>query len=87
MHDKEPRFLHISDIQKRPGFLVAWERHRHGSAHWFVECVAEFVSALSLDRLSLHCSPIVVSLKVGVFFYVFMGASIVTFDRRASSLT
>jgi len=43
MYDKEPRFLHISDIQKRPAFLAAWERHRHGSAHWIVECVAEFM--------------------------------------------
>ncbi|KLO17199.1 aquaporin-like protein [Schizopora paradoxa] len=43
MHDTEPRFLHISDIQKRPAFLTAWERHRHGAAHWIVECVSEFV--------------------------------------------
>lgn len=48
MHDTEPRFLHISDIQKRPGFLTRWERHRHGSAHWIVECVAEFVSSTAL---------------------------------------
>jgi len=72
MYDKEPRFLHISDIQKRPAFLAAWERHRHGSAHWIVECVAEFVSRVDLRRFPLTNRPVT---KMGVFFYVYMGTS------------
>lgn len=34
------------DVVPRPGFLNAWERHRHRKAHWFVEVFAESVSHL-----------------------------------------
>lgn len=39
-----PNFVHLADVAERPNILAKWERHRHRSAHWFVECVAEFVS-------------------------------------------
>jgi len=35
--------VHLSDVQTRPKFLNVWERYRHTSAHWLVECVAEFL--------------------------------------------
>lgn len=70
MFDKEPRFIHISDIQRRPAVMQAWERRRHTSAHWIVECVAEFVRVLVLcyrTILTRRC------LQIGVFFYVYAG--------------
>jgi len=38
-----PAVIHVGDIVPRPRWLAAWERHRHGGAHWLVECVAEFM--------------------------------------------
>jgi len=35
--------IHLRDVQTRPRIFTAWERHRHTSAHWFVECFAEFL--------------------------------------------
>ncbi|KAF5381881.1 hypothetical protein D9757_007600 [Collybiopsis confluens] len=35
--------VHLRDVQTRPKIFTVWERHRHTSAHWFVECFAEFV--------------------------------------------
>ena len=40
--------VHLADIKPRSNAYVAWERVRHRQAHWFVECAAEFVSALFL---------------------------------------
>ncbi|KAI5122300.1 hypothetical protein M0805_002376 [Coniferiporia weirii] len=45
MHTEAPKFVHIADVVPRPGLLRAWERKRHTRAHWFVECVAEFMGA------------------------------------------
>lgn len=36
-------FVHLRDIKTRNRFFTAWERHRHTSAHWLVECFAEFL--------------------------------------------
>ncbi|KAJ7121942.1 aquaporin-like protein [Mycena filopes] len=33
--------VHLSDIRERPRFYRAFERHRHTSVHWLVECFAE----------------------------------------------
>lgn len=41
-------FVHLADIKPRSSAHIAWERRRHRQAHWFVECFAEFVSAISL---------------------------------------
>ncbi|KAF5390064.1 hypothetical protein D9757_003778 [Collybiopsis confluens] len=35
--------LHLSDVQTRPRIFTVWERYRHSSAHWLVECFAEFL--------------------------------------------
>ncbi|KAE9407547.1 putative aquaporin 2 [Gymnopus androsaceus JB14] len=35
--------VHLSDVQTRPKIFTIWERHRHTSAHWLVECFAEFM--------------------------------------------
>lgn len=40
-----PNFTHLADVVQRPRFLTHWERVRHRQAHWFVECMAEFVSS------------------------------------------
>ncbi|KAJ3727756.1 putative aquaporin 2 [Lentinula raphanica] len=55
--------VHLRDVQARPKFFTVWERYRHTSVHWFVECFAEFVGVgsqvpfilgpiLSIDGLS-----------------------------------
>ncbi|KAJ7836504.1 aquaporin-like protein [Mycena leptocephala] len=36
--------IHLSDIRQRPRLYAAFERHRHTSIHWLVECFAEAVS-------------------------------------------
>lgn len=33
--------VYMGDVQRRPRLLSAWERKRHSSLHWFVECFAE----------------------------------------------
>ncbi|KAJ7204180.1 putative aquaporin 2 [Mycena pura] len=33
--------VHLSDLRQRPRAFAAFERHRHSSAHWFVELFAE----------------------------------------------
>ncbi|KAJ7862863.1 aquaporin-like protein [Mycena leptocephala] len=33
--------VHLSDIRQRPRLYAAFERHRHTSIHWLVECFAE----------------------------------------------
>ncbi|KAJ7622149.1 aquaporin-like protein [Roridomyces roridus] len=33
--------VYLSDIRQRPRAFAAFERHRHTSIHWFVECFAE----------------------------------------------
>ncbi|KAJ7633598.1 aquaporin-like protein [Mycena polygramma] len=33
--------VHYSDIRQRPRLYSAFERHRHSSIHWLVECFAE----------------------------------------------
>ncbi|KAF7335690.1 Glycerol uptake [Mycena venus] len=33
--------VHFSDIRQRPRLYAAFERHRHTSIHWLVECFAE----------------------------------------------
>ncbi|KAJ4481054.1 putative aquaporin 2 [Lentinula aciculospora] len=35
--------VHLRDIQARSKFFTVWERHRHTTVHWFVECFAEFL--------------------------------------------
>ncbi|KAF9074516.1 putative aquaporin 2 [Rhodocollybia butyracea] len=35
--------VHLRDVQPRSRFFTVWERHRHTTAHWFVECFAEFL--------------------------------------------
>ncbi|KIJ51080.1 hypothetical protein M422DRAFT_245059, partial [Sphaerobolus stellatus SS14] len=36
-------FTHVSDVLQRPRFLQSWERLRHGSLHWLIECLGEFM--------------------------------------------
>ncbi|KAJ7027381.1 putative aquaporin 2 [Mycena alexandri] len=36
--------VHLSNIRQRPRLYRAFERHRHTSVHWLVECFAEAVS-------------------------------------------
>jgi hypothetical protein len=33
--------VRLHDVQTRPKVFTVWERHRHTTAHWFVECFAE----------------------------------------------
>jgi len=35
--------VHLRDVQTRSKIFTAWERHRHTSVHWLVECFAEFL--------------------------------------------
>ncbi|KAJ3861123.1 putative aquaporin 2 [Lentinula novae-zelandiae] len=35
--------VHLRDVQARSKFFTVWERHRHTTVHWLVECFAEFV--------------------------------------------
>lgn len=35
--------VYARDVQSRPALLSAWEKHRHNSAHFLVEMVAEFL--------------------------------------------
>ncbi|THV02310.1 aquaporin-like protein [Dendrothele bispora CBS 962.96] len=35
--------VHLGDMQKRHRVLQRWEKQRHGNAHWFAECFAEFI--------------------------------------------
>jgi len=39
----EPTIVHLRDVAARPKVFTAWEKQRHSSAHWFVECAAEFI--------------------------------------------
>lgn len=67
----QPQFTHLADVYQRPGFLRRWERVRHKEAHWFVECMAEFVSVFDWDlrtkadfeciRLPCSCIALLVS--------------------------
>lgn len=69
----QPQFTHLADVYQRPGFLRRWERVRHKEAHWFVECMAEFVSVFDWDlrtkadfghtRLPCFCIALLVSLS------------------------
>lgn len=52
----QPQTVHIADIVPRPRFFQAWERQRHMRVHWFIECVAEFVSVLSPSSAPGPCS-------------------------------
>ncbi|KIK70107.1 hypothetical protein GYMLUDRAFT_150949 [Collybiopsis luxurians FD-317 M1] len=38
-----PAPIHLSDVQPRPRVFTVWDRYRHSSAHWLVECFAEFL--------------------------------------------
>ena len=44
--------VHLADIKPRSNERVTWERVRHRQAHWLVEMMAEFVSALPMYLLS-----------------------------------
>ncbi|KIK50755.1 hypothetical protein GYMLUDRAFT_182328 [Collybiopsis luxurians FD-317 M1] len=35
--------VYLRDVQTRPKIFTIWERHRHTSAHWLIECFAEFL--------------------------------------------
>ncbi|KAJ3927495.1 MAG: putative aquaporin 2 [Lentinula lateritia] len=35
--------VHLRDVQARSKFFTVWERHRHTTVHWLVECFAEFL--------------------------------------------
>ncbi|GJF00116.1 aquaporin-like protein [Phanerochaete sordida] len=35
--------VHLADIHPRQRVFSVWERYRHRQAHWFVECIAEFM--------------------------------------------
>lgn len=39
----EPTIVHLRDVVPRHRVFTAWEKKRHSSAHWFVECFAEFL--------------------------------------------
>ena len=86
MHkNQQKQFVHISDIQRRPAFFVAWERLRHGPAHWIVECVAEFVSrSQGVQVLALI---LVFFIKIGVYLYVYFGMSNVPHRCEHATLT
>jgi hypothetical protein len=45
-----PNIVHFSDIRQRPRLYASFERHRHTSIHWLVECFAEAVSFATYVR-------------------------------------
>jgi uncharacterized membrane protein len=59
--------VYLGDIRKRSRFYTGFERHRHTSVHWLVECFAEAVSSLIRHaRQILTVEP----LSVGSVFLV-----------------
>ncbi|KAJ3755450.1 putative aquaporin 2 [Lentinula raphanica] len=49
--------VHLRDVQARPKFFTVWERYRHTSVHWFVECFAEFLGVFFYVYAGLRSSP------------------------------
>jgi hypothetical protein len=45
-----PNIVHFGDIRQRPRLYASFERHRHTSIHWLVECFAEAVSFTTYVR-------------------------------------
>ncbi|KZS88134.1 aquaporin-like protein [Sistotremastrum niveocremeum HHB9708] len=43
LFDTAPEQIHMCDVVHRPAVWKRWEHLRHGGAHWFVECAAEFL--------------------------------------------
>ncbi|KAJ7775497.1 aquaporin-like protein [Mycena metata] len=43
--------VHLSDIRQRPRVYRAFERHRHTSVHWLVECFAEALGVFLYSRV------------------------------------
>ncbi|THH29258.1 hypothetical protein EUX98_g4917 [Antrodiella citrinella] len=70
METPPSRSVHLEDISRRPALMVSWEKFRYRQAHWFVECVAEFMGVLIYTFAAVFQSGIAYGAGLALAFIV-----------------